>query len=228
MSLCQLSAVEAVEQIRAGAITSVELVDACLARIDEREDMVQAWAYLDREFALKQARERHAARQIGEPTGPLHGVPVGVKDIFDTRDMPTEDGTPLHAGRRPYNDCTAVTLLREAGAVIMGKTVTTEFAVFAPGKTRNPSNPEHTPGGSSSGSAAAVADGMVPRAIGTQTHGSIIRPAAVCGVVGFKPSHGFISREGVLRQSTPLDHVGVFARSIEDAARRNCKFDIGH
>ena len=218
MSLCQLGAAEAAEQIRSGAITSVELVEACLARIDEREETVQAWAYLDREFALKQAEDRHTARQIGEPTGPMHGVPVGVKDIFDTRDMPTEDGTPLHACRRPYNDCTAVTLLREAGAVIMGKTVTTELAVYAPGKTRNPHNPEHTPGGSSSGSAAAVADGMVPLAIGTQTNGSIIRPASFCGVFGFKPSHGFISRVGVLRQSTPLDHVGVFARSIEDAA----------
>jgi Asp-tRNA(Asn)/Glu-tRNA(Gln) amidotransferase A subunit family amidase len=143
---------------------------------------------------------------------------VGVKDIFDTIDMPTENGTVLHAGRHPGHDATAVALLREAGAVIMGKTVTTELAVYAPGKTRNPHDPERTPGGSSSGSAAAVAACMVPFAVGTQTNGSIIRPASYCGVVGYKPTHGLISRHGVLQQSQPLDQVGVFARTIEDAA----------
>jgi Asp-tRNA(Asn)/Glu-tRNA(Gln) amidotransferase A subunit family amidase len=152
------------------------------------------------------------------PTGPLHGVPVGIKDIFDTKDMPTEDGTPLHRGRTPAYDAAAVSRLREAGAIIMGKTVTTELAVYSPGKTRNPHDPERSPGGSSSGSAAAVAAGMVPLAIGTQTNGSIIRPAAYCGVYGYKPSHGMISRHRVLRLSRRLDHVGVFGRSVEDVA----------
>jgi Asp-tRNA(Asn)/Glu-tRNA(Gln) amidotransferase A subunit family amidase len=143
---------------------------------------------------------------------------VGVKDIFDTKDMPTEDGTVLHAGRQPIEDATAVSLLRQAGAVILGKTVTTELAVFSPGKTRNPHDPERTPGGSSSGSAAAVAAGMVPLAIGTQTNGSVIRPASFCGVYGYKPTYGCISRHLVLEQSRPLDQVGVFARTIEDIA----------
>jgi Asp-tRNA(Asn)/Glu-tRNA(Gln) amidotransferase A subunit family amidase len=145
-------------------------------------------------------------------------VPVGIKDIIDTGDMPTEDGTPLHAGRNPWHDAKVVDLLRAAGAVIMGKTVTTELATYTPGKTRNPHNPEHTPGGSSSGSAAAVAAGMVPLALGTQTNGSMIRPAAYCGVFGFKPSLGLISRQGILRQSERLDQPGGFARSVEDLA----------
>ncbi len=152
------------------------------------------------------------------PLGSLHGVPVGVKDIFDTRDMPTEDGTALHAGRQPGQNATAVSLLRQAGAVILGKTVTTELAVYHPGKTRNPRDPAHTPGGSSSGSAAAVADNMVPLALGTQTNGSVIRPASYCGVCGFKPTHGLISRHLVLQQSRLLDQVGVFASSIVDLA----------
>jgi len=150
--------------------------------------------------------------------GPLHGLPVGIKDIFDTGDFPTENGSSLDAGRTPKEDAHVVSLLRAAGAIILGKTVTTEFAVYGPGKTRNPHNPEHTPGGSSSGSAAAVADGMVPLAIGTQTNGSVIRPAAYCGCVGFKPTHGLISRYGALKLSRTLDHVGVFARNVEDAA----------
>jgi Asp-tRNA(Asn)/Glu-tRNA(Gln) amidotransferase A subunit family amidase len=154
----------------------------------------------------------------GKDIGPLNGLPVGVKDIFDTRDMPTEDGTVLHAGRQPDADATAVALLREAGAIILGKTVTTELAVYAPGKTRNPHDPECTPGGSSSGSAAAVAARMVPLAIGTQTNGSVIRPASYCGVYGFKPTYGRISRHFVLQQSRPLDQIGVFARAIEDIA----------
>jgi Asp-tRNA(Asn)/Glu-tRNA(Gln) amidotransferase A subunit family amidase len=145
-------------------------------------------------------------------------VPVGIKDIFDTCDMPTENGTVLDAGQRPDEDCAVVSLLREAGAVILGKTVTTELAVFHPGKTRNPHNPAHTPGGSSSGSAAAVAAQMVPLAVGTQTNGSIIRPGSYCGVVGYKPTQGHISRHGVLAQSPHLDTVGVYGRSVEDAA----------
>jgi Asp-tRNA(Asn)/Glu-tRNA(Gln) amidotransferase A subunit family amidase len=218
MHPAELSAGAAAEAIRAGQLTSEALVQACLERIAESDDKVQAWAHLDPELALAQARAADLARSEGRTLGALHGVPVGVKDIFDTEDMPTEDGTVLHAGRTPAEDATAVSRLRQAGAVIMGKTVTTELAVFDPGKTRNPHDPERTPGGSSSGSAAAVAAHMVPLAIGSQTNGSVIRPAAFCGVYGFKPSHGLISRHRVLQLSRQLDHVGVFARSIEDAA----------
>lgn len=218
MDLTQLSALDAAAAIREGDITSEELVQACLGRIDEAEPSVQAWAHLDAEHALGQARSADDLRRKGEPLGPLHGVPVGVKDIFDTADFPTEDGTVLHAGQRRARDATAVTRLREAGAVILGKTVTTELALYAPGKTRNPHDPERTPGGSSSGSAAAVASGMVPLAIGSQTNGSIIRPASFCGVVGYKPSHGLISRHRVLQLSRHLDTVGVFARTVADAA----------
>src|SRR5690606_31347757 len=174
-----------------------EPTHVCRARREAREREVQPWAFLDPEHALRQARAADEARKRGRPLGPLHGLPVGVKDIIDTADLPTENGTVLHAGRRPRQDATLVSLLRAAGAVILGKTVTTELAVYAPNKTRNPHNLEHTPGGSSSGSAAAVADGMVPLAIGTQTNGSVIRPASYCGVYGFKPSHGLIPRTGV-------------------------------
>jgi len=218
MELAQMTAAQAAEAIRAGQITSEELVAACLERIASLEERVGAWAFLDRELALAQAREADRARREGKALGPLHGVPVGVKDIFDTKDMPTEDGTVLHSGHRPDADATAVALLRQAGAVILGKTVTTELAVYSPGKTRNPHDPERTPGGSSSGSAAAVAAHMVPVAIGTQTNGSTIRPASFCGVYGFKPSHGLIPRHRMLQQSRPLDHVGVFGRTIEDVA----------
>jgi Asp-tRNA(Asn)/Glu-tRNA(Gln) amidotransferase A subunit family amidase len=145
-------------------------------------------------------------------------VPVGIKDIIDTGDMPTENGTVLHKGRTPREDAAVVTMLRAAGAVILGKTVSTECAYFNPGKTRNPHNPEHTPGGSSSGSAAAVGAGMVPLALGSQTAGSVIRPAAFCGAHGFKPTHGLIPRTGILTLSRTLDHVGLFARSVEDVA----------
>ena len=193
-------------------------VEACLARIDEREPDVQAWAHLDPAFALDQARACDRSRNAGEGTGPLHGLPVGIKDIFDTRGLPTENGTVLDSGRQPMEDCTVVGLLKEAGAVILGKTVTTELAVYAPGKTRNPHNLDHTPGGSSSGSAAAVAAAMVPVALGTQTNGSVIRPASYCGIYGFKPTFGRISRHGVLDLSRALDQVGVFARTVQDLA----------
>jgi len=218
VDLTELTAVEAAEAIRAGKLTAEELVRACLARIAEREPTVAAWAFLDAEHAVAQARAADVARRAGRPVGPLHGVPVGVKDIFDTADLPTENGTVLHAGRQPVEDAAAVARLREAGAVVLGKTVTTELAVYAPGKTRNPHDPGRTPGGSSSGSAAAVAAGMVPVALGTQTNGSVIRPAAYCGVVGYKPTYGWISRAGALAQSPPLDQVGVLARTVEDAA----------
>jgi Asp-tRNA(Asn)/Glu-tRNA(Gln) amidotransferase A subunit family amidase len=214
----RLGAVATAQQIGEGKLTSEELTRACLARIEAREPEVQAWAFLDPEHALRQARAADEWRKRGRPLGPLHGMPVGVKDIIDTADMPTENGTVLHAGRRPRQDATLVSLLRAAGAVILGKTVTTELAVYGPNKTRNPHNLDHTPGGSSSGSAAAVADGMVPLAIGTQTNGSVIRPASFCGVYGFKPSHGLIPRTGVLAQSPPLDTVGVMAADLEGLA----------
>ena len=204
-----LSAVEAARLIREGAITSEQLVASCLERIAETDEQIQAWAFLDPDYALAQARAADELRSSGRPIGPLHGVPVAVKDIFDTADMPTERGSPLYSGRTPSDDSAVVARLRAAGAVILGKTVTTEFAFLTPGKTRNPHNPEHTPGGSSSGSAAAVAAGMAPLAVGSQTNGSTIRPASFCGVVGFKPTHGVISRSGMLQTSRTLDHVGV-------------------
>jgi len=218
MSLGAWGIAEAAEHIREGRATSAELVADCLARIAEVDPRIEAWAYLDREHALRQAREADEHRRRGHAVGPLHGVPIGIKDIFDTADMPTELGSPIWAGRTPRSDAWAVAQLRAAGAVIMGKTVTTEYAYYHPGKTRNPRDPERTPGGSSSGSAAAVASFMVPGAIGSQTNGSVIRPAAFCGVVGFKPTHGLIPRSGALLLSRTLDHVGVFARSVEDAA----------
>jgi Asp-tRNA(Asn)/Glu-tRNA(Gln) amidotransferase A subunit family amidase len=218
MSLAALTVSAAATDIREGRITSAELVADCLKRVDEVESDVQAWAFLDRDHAMRQAEAADLHRKQGKATGPLHGVPIGVKDIFDTGDMPTEFGSPLWAGRTPRRDAAAVANLRAAGAVIMGKTVTTEYAYFHPGKTRNPHDRERTPGGSSSGSAAAVAAHMVPGAIGSQTNGSVIRPAAFCGVVGFKPSHGLIPRSGALLLSRTLDHVGTFARSVEDVA----------
>jgi Asp-tRNA(Asn)/Glu-tRNA(Gln) amidotransferase A subunit family amidase len=217
-NLHAISATEAARLIRDGVISSEQLVEACLARIRDVDPQVQAWAFLDADHALERARAADALRLEGKPIGPLHGVPIGVKDIFDTADMPTENGSVLHGGRTPSRDATVVSMLRAAGAVIMGKTVTTEFAYFSPGKTRNPLNSEHTPGGSSSGSAAAVGANMVPLALGSQTNGSTIRPAAYCGVIGFKPTYGLISRHGVFALSRTLDHVGLFARSVDDIA----------
>ncbi|MGH2831007.1 MAG: amidase, partial [Actinomycetota bacterium] len=179
---------------------------------------VQAWAFLDRDHAIQQAEAADLRRKQGKAVGLLHGVPIGIKDIFDTGDMPTELGSPMWAGRTPRRDAVVVARLRAAGAVIMGKTVTTEYAYFQPGKTTNPHDAGRTPGGSSSGSAAAVAAHMVPGAVGSQTNGSVIRPAAFCGVVGFKPTHGLIPRSGVLLLSRTLDHVGVFAHTVEDVA----------
>ena len=218
MNLFEMSAADAAAAIQSGEISSEELVQDCLNRIEVLEERVGAWEHLDPEYALQQARDADLYRRTGKTTGPLHGVPIGIKDIFDTKDMPTEDGTTLHAGRTPACDATAVARLREAGAIVMGKTVTTELAVYAPGKTRNPHDPSRTPGGSSSGSAAAVAAQMVPLAVGTQTNGSIIRPASYCGVYGYKPSHGLISRYRVLQLSRVLDQVGVFGRTLGDVA----------
>jgi len=213
-----LSAVDARDALEQGSLSSVELVEACFERIDEVEESIGAWAHLDRDVALEQARQADDFRRRGLALGALHGLPVGIKDIIDTSDYPTERGSVLYQGRTPSTDATLVSLLREAGAIILGKTVTTELAVYSPGKTRNPHNTEHTPGGSSSGSAAAVAAGMVTLSVGTQTNGSVIRPASYCGVYGFKPSFARISRFGVMMQSKPLDTVGVFARSLADLA----------
>ena len=218
MTLIELSATEAVGKIRNGEITSVELVQACLDRIEEFEPTIGAWAHLDADLALDHARRADENHAQGLDTGPLHGVPVGVKDIIDTADLPTECGTVLHSGRTPGEDATLVSRLRQAGAVILGKTVTTELAVYTPGKTTNPHDAARTPGGSSSGSAAAVAALMTPLAVGSQTNGSIIRPASFCGVFGYKPSHGRISRHRVLAQSHHLDTMGVFARNLGDLA----------
>lgn len=216
--LALLGAAQAAEQLKSGAFTARAFALALLERVDQIEEQVQAWACLDPEFLLAQADAADEAHRRGSDHGALHGVPVGVKDIIDTAGLPTENGTVLHAGRQPSRDAAVVARLRAAGGVVMGKTVTTELATYAPGKTRNPHNPAHTPGGSSSGSAASVAAGMVPLAIGTQTNGSVLRPASFCGVVGYKPTAGWVSRNGVLVQSPTLDQVGVFGRSVEDVA----------
>jgi amidase len=200
--------------IASGKLTAVKLAEDCLARVAEREEEVQAWAYIDPERVLAEAR----ARDGEAPRSALHGIPVAIKDIIDTADMPTEYGSPIYAGHRPRADASCVTLLRNAGAVIMGKTVTAEFAMRGPGKTRNPLNTEHTPGGSSSGSAAAVADHMVPIALGTQTSGSVLRPAAFCGIVGFKPTFNVINPAGVKPNSESFDTVGLMARTVADVA----------
>ncbi|HUS54400.1 MAG TPA: amidase [Thermohalobaculum sp.] len=213
-----LPAVEAARKIREGSLTSVALVKACLAKIADTDGQLKAWVHLDPEHALAQAAELDAIRRAGRPVGPLHGVPVGLKDIIDTRDFPTERGTPIFAGRRPDMDAALVERLREAGAVILGKTATTELAFVHAAETRNPHAPDHSPGGSSSGSAAAVAAYHVPLAIGTQTNGSVVRPASFCGVYGFKPTRGVISRRGLLQTSVSLDQVGVFGRTLEDVA----------
>ena len=218
VDLLALDACTLRERLASGAVRALELAEACIARIEAREAEVQAWAWFDAEFARHQARALDAHRQSGRAVGPLHGLPVALKDIIDTAKIPTENGCPLDQGRVPIKDAAIVERLKAAGAVIMGKTVTTELAFMQAGKTRNPHNQAHTPGGSSSGSAAAVADGMVPLAIGTQTGGSVIRPASFCGVTGFKPSFGTIPRTGVLMQSPTLDTVGVFARTPADAA----------
>jgi Asp-tRNA(Asn)/Glu-tRNA(Gln) amidotransferase A subunit family amidase len=212
--LHELGAVEAAQAIAAGRITSESLVRACIEHIGAREPAVQAWAALDREVALSAARERDRSAS----RGPLHGVPFAAKDIMDTAALPTEYGSPIYRGHRPVRDAACLALAQSAGAVLLGKTVTTEFATVFPGATRHPLDPARTPGGSSSGSAAAVADCMVPLATGTQTAGSGIRPAAYCGIVGYKPTFGFIPRAGTWMTSDSLDTICTFGRSIDDAA----------
>jgi Asp-tRNA(Asn)/Glu-tRNA(Gln) amidotransferase A subunit family amidase len=210
--LNELCVAELSEHLSTGAISSEQVVRACLDRIDAREDVVKAWAFLNPEVALAQARERDAE----DRRGPLHGVPVAIKDIIDTQDYPTEYGTPIYAGHQPTADASCVTMLKQAGAVIIGKTRTTELAAVHPTITTNPHNPGFTPGGSSAGSAAAVADNMVPAALGTQTFGSIIRPAGYCGAAAFKPTFGLVSRAGVKAEAEALDTVGAFCRSAKD------------
>ena len=218
VDLTALGAADLAAAIRDGQYTSEQVVDAHLARIAEVDGEIEAWAFLDPDHARAQAKRADTIRRAGRSFGPLHGVPVGIKDIIDTSDMPTENGTALDAGRRPRADAALVGRLRAAGAVILGKTVTTELAYYAPNKTKNPHDPSRTPGGSSSGSAAAVASGMAPLAVGTQTNGSVIRPAAFCGTVGYKPTWGLVPRTGALAQSFHLDTIGTFARSVVDAA----------
>ncbi|OZI21207.1 amidase [Bordetella genomosp. 9] len=213
MVLNRLTALDAVRMLQRRELSAVQLLRACFARIEQREDSVHAWAALDKDAALKHAQ----ALDNGPITGPLHGLPFGVKDLFDTQEFPTTYGSAIYKDHRPEADAAAVTLCRQAGALVAGKTVSTEFATFQAPLTRNPHNTAYTPGGSSSGSAAAVADYMVPFALGTQTAASIVRPAAYCGVVGFKPTFGSIPRDGIKSLAPSLDTVGCFTRTVGDA-----------
>ena len=215
MNLIKLSASEALRMMEVGSLSSEEYVKAFLKQIELREDDVGAWIFLDPKLALEQAREADR-RWKDKSAGNLNGLPIGIKDIIDTKDMPTENGSNLCKNRQPSNDAHLVKLLRDEGAVIMGKCVTTEFALSGPGKTKNPRDLECTPGGSSSGSAAAVSDYMVPLAIGSQTGGSVLRPASFTGILGFKPTFGTISRSGMSPISQRLDHPGIYANCIED------------
>lgn len=218
VGLLDLPVTELRDRLASGAVRAVEVARAVAARVAERDENVGAWAFFDPDHLMRQAQMLDRYRGTGRALGPLHGLPVAIKDVIDTADMPTANGTPLDADRRPDTDAALVTALRAAGAMIAGKTVTAELAFLYPGKTRNPRDRARTPGGSSSGSAAAVAAGMVPLAVGTQTGGSVLRPASFCGTVGFKPSFGAIPTRGVLRQSPSLDTVGVFAWDVEGAA----------
>ena len=208
----EMSATEIAGKIAAGETTSESVVRDCIARIGARDSVVKAWVNFDPDLALAQAR----ALDRGAKRGPLHGVPIGIKDIIDTFDMPTEMGSPIYRGHRPPADASCVALLRRAGVVILGKTVTCEFAGMAPGVTTNPHNAAHTPGGSSSGSAAAVADHMVPAALGTQTGGSVLRPSSYCGIFGFKPTYNTFNKMGVWPAADSIDTIGLHARSIDD------------
>lgn len=217
-SLIAMTARELVRRMRDGSVSATEVMAAHFGRIDAAEPSIRAWAFLDREGAMAAAMQADAMRRAGRPLGALHGLPVGVKDIIDTEDMPTTFGSSLYAGRRPSRDATLVARLRAAGAILIGKTVTSDLALFVAGPTRNPHDLARTPGGSSSGSAAAVAALMAPIALATQTNGSIVRPASYCGAVGYKPSLGVLPRTGILRHSIFLDQPGVIARDVADAA----------
>jgi Asp-tRNA(Asn)/Glu-tRNA(Gln) amidotransferase A subunit family amidase len=214
----RLTACEAARAIAAGQLLPVALLEACLARIEAADSELRAWVHVDATAARAVAREREAEASAGGLRGALHGIPVGIKDIIHVAGMPTTAGAAAFAHEKPDADATAVARLRAAGAVIIGKTATTEFAYTDPAETRNPWNRDHTPGGSSSGSAAAVAVGMIPVALGSQTVGSVLRPAAYCGVVGFKATHGVVPTDGVVPLAWSLDHVGCFTRCVADAA----------
>ena len=210
--LNQLSATRLAALVRAGDVLAEDVVRACMERIDEREETVGAWQFLDRDRALAQARSVDKSPW----KGPLAGIPVGIKDIIDTANMPTGRGSPIYENHQPLDDAVCVRQLQQAGAIILGKTVTCEFAGLTPAGTANPLDPSRTPGGSSSGSAAAVADFMVPVALGTQTGGSVLRPSSYCGIIGFKPSYGQFSLDGVFPAAPSLDTLGIHARDIED------------
>ena len=218
IDIFSLTANKLVEKLKEGEISSVEVCKQYIDRIKEFEKDVKAWAHFDKKELLEKAEEADEYRKSGKPLGSLHGLPIAVKDIIGTLDMPTECGTVIRKKMTGSQEAEVVNLLKIAGAIVMGKTETTELAYFHPGKTANPHDYSRTPGGSSSGSAAAVASHMAPLSIGSQTNGSVIRPASYCGVVGYKPSYGLISRSGVLKQSDKLDHIGVFGKSVEDVA----------
>ena len=209
---------ELVSKIKDSQLTSVEICKRYIERVNEFEKDVKAWAHLNKKLLLEKAAEADEYRRSGKPTGPLHGIPVAVKDIIGTLDMPTECGTVIRKGKSYSQNAEIIDLLLSAGAIVMGKTATSELAYLGPSKTTNPHDHTRTPGGSSSGSAASVASFMAPLSIGSQTGGSVIRPASYCGVVGYKPTYGLISRNGVLKTSEKLDHIGVFGRSVEDVA----------
>ncbi|MFC1942796.1 amidase [Chloroflexota bacterium] len=215
---CDLTITEAASAMAAGELSSLQLVNSCLERIDAFEKEIQAWATVDRESALGAANNLDQELRQGKQRGPLHGIPMGIKDIFYTNSLRTQAGYPFWSDFIPSYNSTAVARLKEAGAIILGKTHTTQFAYVDPGPTRNPWNTAHTPGGSSSGSGAAVPAGMCLASLGSQTLGSVLRPAAYNGIVGFKPNYGRISTYGVVPLSWTLDHVGILARSVEDAA----------
>ncbi|MFK7994556.1 MAG: amidase [Granulosicoccus sp.] len=219
MSIEKQHVAATIAAIKKGYVTCADVVSHYNDKITSSDSTISAWEHRDPAFALKQAKQLDNQKQnIQHAAAPLRGIPVGVKDIVDTIDFPTEYGSPIYQGRQPQQDAAVTEKLKAAGAVLMGKTVTTEFAFFNPSRTRNPHNIDHSPGGSSSGSAAAIAAGHIPLAIGSQTGGSVIRPASFCGVFGFKPSRGLVSRRGVLETSTTLDHVGVFAQNLDDIA----------
>ncbi len=218
IDIFSLKVEEIASKIKDAQLTSVEVCEKYIERINKFEKDVKAWAHFDKKLLLEKAAEADEYRRSGKPTGPLHGIPVAVKDIVGTVDMPTECGTVIRKGKSYSQNAEIIDLLLAAGAIVMGKTATAELAYLGPTKTTNPHDHSRTPGGSSSGSAASVASYMAPLSIGSQTGGSVIRPASYCGVVGYKPTYGLISRNGVLKTSEKLDHIGVFGRTVEDVA----------
>ncbi len=216
--ILNVSVEELVNQVAKSQITSVDICKAFSERIEKFDKYVKAWAHFDKKLLLEKAKEADDYRKLGKPIGLLHGIPVAVKDIVGTIDMPTECGTPIRKGKSYSQNAEIIDLLHSSGAIVMGKSETTELAFLNPSKTKNPHDYSRTPGGSSSGSAAAVASYMAPLSIGSQTGGSVIRPASYCGVVGYKPTYGLISRNGVLKTSEKLDHIGVFGKSVKDVA----------